>query len=156
MQRTFSNYTKSLFSKIAKICLSTILFSLPSYAEEEERFIDNIEITLEDGRTLRAVRKNDDMFDLEMRSTSKELIWKKRFGDKTGNSRWHYMYFVRVQNKDFIKDIDHDGHPEIVVGSHCGGNVTHMYVDVYSVFYDHLSFRYTKLHNVESGEPLLH
>ena len=130
------------------------LLDLQALAAQGVMPIDDTEITLLDGRVIKAVRCGDHCHCLEVIKNQQRL--RRQCYQEEFDRLWDYTFFVPIKKGGlYSADIDGDGTLEIGIATWDGGNnIADRYALVFSVRGNKLVYMTRKKFNLEYGEYL--
>lgn len=152
MQRPWKPFTASL-KKAANAVVPVILIATPGYSANGKMPINDTEIAIPGGRTIKAVRCGTHCHCLTVKR--EKTVLRKQCYQEEFDRLWDYAFFVPIKAGQYVSDIDGDGNPEIGVATWDGGNnIIHRYALAFSIKGDKLVYFGRKKFNLEYGEWL--
>ena len=111
-----------------------------------------LELCFDDGRRLSSVRKNLTVNDVFLTKNG-EILWEKRFGS-CEDLQWKHTFFMKIKGNFYAYDINGDDYPEVAIAPYDEGNNGVRFVQIYTVYEDHLELYTEKEFNIFGNRPL--
>jgi hypothetical protein len=139
--------------KVGKISALLVLWTVSSYGAKGKMPIDDTKITVNDGRTVEAIRCGVHCHCLVVKRGNNTLS--KQCYEEEFDRLWDYAFFVPIKPGRYVFDMNGDGAPEIGVATWDGGNnIANRYALAFSIRNNKLTYFGRAKFNLEYGESI--